>query len=145
MTTRIKRRTDTATNRESDKIIVRLPDGMRARLADLAARRGRSVTAEVVSALITHLAYDGEIPIDKNRTEDARPVVEAAIRVEVRRLFEIMKEEAINTGYLPPGAKVPPMPPDIPSPWAAKNPSLFSPPTTASGAERQSKKKPATE
>jgi Arc-like DNA binding dprotein len=58
---RVKKRTDTATNRESDKIIVRLPAGMRAYLTDMAGRRGRSVNAEVVTALASYIAHDGEV------------------------------------------------------------------------------------
>ena len=34
-----------------ERIIVRLPDGMRDKIADLADRNGRSMTAEVVKAL----------------------------------------------------------------------------------------------
>jgi len=60
MATRVKKRTDTSTNRESDKIIVRLPAGMRAQLADTAARHGKSMTAEVVTALAAYIAQDGE-------------------------------------------------------------------------------------
>jgi hypothetical protein len=113
--------------RGADQFMVRLPDGMRDRLAAMAARHGRSMNAEIVSALIAYIAYDGEIDrTDPTKNESARAVIEAEVRAELRRLFEIMKEEAINTGYLPPGAKVPPLPPDIPS----------------LGAERQSKKKP---
>jgi hypothetical protein len=60
MAARVKKRTDTSTNRESDKIIVRLPAGMRDHLAELAARRGKSMNAEVVTALAFHFAMDGE-------------------------------------------------------------------------------------
>jgi plasmid stability protein len=51
MAARVKKRVGTSTDRESDKIIVRLPEGMRHALAELAARNGRSMTAEVVTAL----------------------------------------------------------------------------------------------
>ncbi|TAI60307.1 Arc family DNA-binding protein [Bradyrhizobium sp. Leo170] len=57
---RVKKRTDTSTNRESDKIIVRLPEGMRKHLADMASRRGKSMNAEVVTALTIHIMRDGE-------------------------------------------------------------------------------------
>jgi hypothetical protein len=57
MAARVKKRTDTATNRESDKIITRLPKGMRAALAQLAAESGRSVNAEVVVALTNYIAF----------------------------------------------------------------------------------------
>lgn len=61
MAARVKKRTDTSTNRESDKIIVRLPAGMRAHLADMAARRGKSMNAEVVTALAVYIAHDGDV------------------------------------------------------------------------------------
>ena len=38
-----------------DRIIVRLPEGLRKRIAQLAAANGRSMTAEVVVALEKHL------------------------------------------------------------------------------------------
>jgi hypothetical protein len=60
MAARVKKRTDTSTNRESDKIIVRLPAGMRKQLAGLAARGGKSMNAEVVTALVMHIMRDGE-------------------------------------------------------------------------------------
>ncbi|MDE5454024.1 Arc family DNA-binding protein [Bradyrhizobium sp. CSA112] len=60
MAARVKKRTDTSTNRESDKIFVRLPAGMRKHLAQVAARRGKSMNAEVVTALAIHIARDGE-------------------------------------------------------------------------------------
>jgi non-homologous end joining protein Ku len=56
MAARVKKRTDTSTNRESDKIITRLPKGMRAELARLASQSGRSVNAEVVRSLTQHLS-----------------------------------------------------------------------------------------
>jgi plasmid stability protein len=56
MTARVKKRTDTSTNRDSDKIIVRLPEGMRKHLAVVAARHGKSMNAEVVSALAWYFA-----------------------------------------------------------------------------------------
>jgi plasmid stability protein len=63
MAARVKKRSDTSTNRESDKIIVRLPQGMRQHLADVAARSGRSMSAEVVIALAVHFANEGA-PLD---------------------------------------------------------------------------------
>ena len=54
MAARVKKRAGTSTNRESDKIIVRLPEGMRHALAELAAHNGRSMNAEVVAALAVH-------------------------------------------------------------------------------------------
>jgi Arc-like DNA binding domain len=40
---------------DRDRIIVRLPDGMRDKLADLAQANGRSMTAEAVAAIERHL------------------------------------------------------------------------------------------
>src|SRR5690348_11694043 len=40
---------------DRDRIIVRLPDGMRDKVADMAQANGRSMTAEVVAALEQHL------------------------------------------------------------------------------------------
>ena len=71
MAARVKKRVGTATNRESDKIIVRLPEGMRHALAELAARNGRSMNAEVVAALAIYFA---------NETKDQLSGVETAIR-----------------------------------------------------------------
>lgn len=61
MAARVKKRTTgSVTNRESDKVIVRLPEGMREALAARAAGNGRSMTAEVVAALSTHLSGETE-------------------------------------------------------------------------------------
>jgi plasmid stability protein len=40
---------------DRDRIIVRLPDGMRDKIATMAAANGRSMTAEVIAALDQHL------------------------------------------------------------------------------------------
>ncbi len=44
------------TGRESDKFMLRLPDGMRDQLKDAAAENGRSLNAEIVARLSTTLA-----------------------------------------------------------------------------------------
>jgi Arc-like DNA binding domain len=53
---RTKKRADLSTNRESDKIIVRLPAGMREMLKRLAEENGRSMSSEVAFALTRHFA-----------------------------------------------------------------------------------------
>jgi hypothetical protein len=68
MTARVKKRAGTSTNRESDKIIVRLPEGMRHALAELAARNGRSMTAEVVAALAMYFANEDAAKQDRFET-----------------------------------------------------------------------------
>jgi len=44
-----------STNRESDKFMLRLPDGMREEIKREAEAAGRSMNAEIVSALSFHL------------------------------------------------------------------------------------------
>jgi hypothetical protein len=60
------------------------------------------MTAEVVLALKVHLAYDGDVDrADTAKNERARASLEAEMRAELKKLIEIMKQEAINTGFLP--------------------------------------------
>jgi hypothetical protein len=47
--------TRAATSRESDKFILRLPDGMRERLAEVAESQGRTMNAVVIGALAEYL------------------------------------------------------------------------------------------
>jgi Arc-like DNA binding domain len=47
--------------RGSDQFMLRLPDGMRAHLADMAARQGRSMNAVIVTSLAVYIAHDGEV------------------------------------------------------------------------------------
>jgi plasmid stability protein len=51
---------ETRPGRGSDQFMVRLPAGMRTRIADMAARHGKSMNAEVVTALAIHIAGNGE-------------------------------------------------------------------------------------
>jgi plasmid stability protein len=48
--------------RDSDQFMVRLPDGMRKALAELAARNGRSMNAEIVHALAMYFANQAASP-----------------------------------------------------------------------------------
>jgi plasmid stability protein len=54
-----KKPTAKRTGRDSDQFIVRFPEGMREALADLAARNGRSMNAEIIHALALHFAGEG--------------------------------------------------------------------------------------
>jgi plasmid stability protein len=88
MAARVKKRTTgTVTNRESDKVIVRLPEGMRAALAARAASNGRSMTAEVVAALSTHLSGNTE----QETLAQARGKIDEAIEalVDTERSLKI--------------------------------------------------------
>jgi hypothetical protein len=49
-----------AVGRSSDQFMLRLPDGMRDMIAEMAERNGRSMNAEIVSALASYIAHDGE-------------------------------------------------------------------------------------
>jgi plasmid stability protein len=83
MAARVKRTTGMATNRESDKIIVRLPEGMRATLAKVAAYHGRSMSAEVAFALARHFAeFSGPIT----------PATPAELQSNVNRLNHEVKK-----------------------------------------------------
>ena len=68
----------TATNRASDKFILRLPDGMREHLAGVAEREGRSMNAVVVTALAIYFVQEGTPLADrvKNELGDMRQAIE---------------------------------------------------------------------
>lgn len=48
------------TTRESDKFVLRLPDGMRDRIKTVAAENQRSMTAEIIARLESSLSHDSE-------------------------------------------------------------------------------------
>lgn len=49
-------------SRTADKFVVRLPDGLRERIADLAKRRHRSMNNEIVALLVKHVDSGEEAP-----------------------------------------------------------------------------------
>lgn len=60
------------TDRESDKFVLRLPDGMRALIAEAAKASGRSMNAEIVSRLESSfeprsytITFDASVPPEK--------------------------------------------------------------------------------
>jgi hypothetical protein len=73
-----------ATSRESDKFILRLPDGMRERLAEVAESQGRTMNAVVIDALAENLA--GAKTFER-RLDD----IEKAIRALTEAVSEINK------------------------------------------------------
>ncbi|MCA6105101.1 Arc family DNA-binding protein [Bradyrhizobium australafricanum] len=88
MAARVKKRTDTtSTNRDSDKIIVRLPEGMRDHLALIARRNGRSMNAEVVTALAHYFAMTTTGPLEIETVADLEYSLEG-IRKEITRLAD---------------------------------------------------------
>src|SRR5205814_471998 len=64
-----KRRPQATAGRGSDKFILRLPEGMRVRLALLAKGNGRSMNAEVIAALEKHFENDDAIAELWNKVE----------------------------------------------------------------------------
>lgn len=52
----MEQKDDKSVGRESDKFMLRLPDGMRERISDLAKRNGRSMNAEIVARLDSALS-----------------------------------------------------------------------------------------
>lgn len=88
MAARVKKRTDTtSTNRDSDKIIVRLPEGMRDHLAQTAQRHGRSMNAEVVTALAMYFAQTTTGLIEIETVQDLEYSLDR-IRKEMTRLAD---------------------------------------------------------
>jgi predicted DNA-binding protein len=55
---RPKKTPQAVTGRGSDKFILRLPEGMRAKIQALAAQKGRSMNSEIVAALERYVAED---------------------------------------------------------------------------------------
>jgi predicted DNA-binding protein len=70
------------TSRESDKFILRLPDGMRERLAKVAESEGRSMTAVVVGSLARYL----------EGVETPQEVLLRSLSEEVKRLSHEVRE-----------------------------------------------------
>jgi len=59
-----------------DRIIVRLPEGMREKVAALAEANGRSMTAEVVAALEQHLLGPDRLSAVESFVEKHRKLIE---------------------------------------------------------------------
>src|ERR1035437_8063728 len=66
-----------------DRIIVRLPEGMREKVAEMAAANGRSMTAEVVAALERHLQHE-----DKLASVETKVDAVGAVLLEVLRFLD---------------------------------------------------------
>jgi len=73
--------------RDSDQFMVRLPDGMRKALTELAARNGRSMNAEIVHALAIYFANQ-----DASPKESQLSGVETAIKDLVDQLTDQHQE-----------------------------------------------------
>lgn len=85
---------------DRDRIIVRLPDGMRDRIAALAESNGRSMTAEVVAALEQHLRGPSRLDALEEFIERYRPYI-AVIEQISHDLDKLEKKvEAIDFGLV---------------------------------------------
>jgi hypothetical protein len=80
-----------AVSRESDKFMLRLPDGMRERIAEVAKANGRSMNAEIVARIEASLAAPAREALggiggkwSKFLTINLDDVVESAIREAVQ-------------------------------------------------------------
>jgi hypothetical protein len=101
MAARVKKRSDTSTNRESDKLIIRLPDGMRDRIAALARASGRSMTAEVVAALEQHLEREAMLAALRKKVDsdllitrllkDADPDIDKKGNPDIDKFWEAVR------------------------------------------------------
>src|SRR3546814_15900931 len=70
-------------SRAADKIIIRLPDGMRDRLHARAENNGRSMTAEVVAMLPQVMDDPDSLRLVELRNELDRPIGRASCRERV--------------------------------------------------------------
>lgn len=53
-------------SRTADKFVVRLPDGLRGRIFDVAARNNRSMNSEIITRLERSIAVEVELDHQKN-------------------------------------------------------------------------------
>lgn len=58
-----KKEPQAVAGRGSDKFILRLPDGMRSRIAALAAQNGRSMNTEIIAALEKYIEGEDNISL----------------------------------------------------------------------------------
>ncbi|PTU70759.1 Arc family DNA-binding protein [Chromobacterium haemolyticum] len=58
----MEKKIKTAVGRDSDKFMLRLPDGMRSRIAEAAKTNGRSMNAEIVHRLAVSLGSESSVP-----------------------------------------------------------------------------------
>jgi predicted DNA-binding protein len=70
-----KQTASTRPGRGADQFIVRMPDGMRDRIAALARVNGRSMNAEIVAALERYIQDEDSIPMLWDRIEKLESMV----------------------------------------------------------------------
>jgi len=100
-----KKKPVTESVHERDRIIVRLPDGMRDRLSAFAESNGRSMTAEVVAAIDQHLKGKDRITelweaFEKHRENiEAIPHIWTAVEDLENQVAHVTGDDSIS-GYL---------------------------------------------
>jgi predicted transcriptional regulator len=79
-----------ATNRASDKFILRLPDGMRERLAEVAQRERRSMNSVALDALALYFESEDKSPGSRGyrRSAEIETAVKEAIETANRELID---------------------------------------------------------
>lgn len=73
-----------STNRDSDKFVLRLPDGMRERIAEEAKKNSRSMNSEIVARLEVSLS---------GRVAGGEPIADATTELIVERVLRKLMEE----------------------------------------------------
>ena len=69
------KKTSKRPGRDSDQFIVRLPAGMRDRIAEMADRQGRSMNSEVIDALEKHIEMNQDFWTLTERVERLEDIV----------------------------------------------------------------------
>jgi predicted DNA-binding protein len=82
------------TSRDSDKFILRLPDGMRERLAEVAESQGRTMNAVVIGALAEYLANAKSLESQLAGIEKAILALTDKVSEQNQVVSQIVKESA---------------------------------------------------
>jgi|SRR5690242_16204886 hypothetical protein len=94
----VKKKTRTGSrrgSRDADQLLIRLPPGMRAHLAETAERHGRSMNAEVVTALAMYFTEATLGRPDATWDPAKFPVqseIVTALRAEIEDLTKLVRE-----------------------------------------------------
>ena len=62
----MKQSTASRSSRTADKFVVRLPEGMRSRIAEVARHYHRSMNSEIIARLEKTLLAEGNLPVDSS-------------------------------------------------------------------------------
>jgi predicted DNA-binding protein len=82
------------TSRESDKFILRLPDGMRERLAEVAESQGRTMNAVVIGALAEYLTGAKSVESQLAGIEKAILALTDKVAQQNETVSQLVKERA---------------------------------------------------